>query len=145
MTQYAGLSGYNIRLYGEPTCRIYVYQCNACGERMDKLQKISDPVLVDCPLCGQPALQKMVTAAGFRLKGSGWYETDFKTEGKRNLAGDQDAADKKADSKPTMRTAENPTARKPTIKPTIKPASRPVTAMTSPKLQSLKLITRPST
>lgn len=78
---------------------IYVYQCNACGERMDKLQKISDPVLVDCPLCGQPALQKMVTAAGFRLKGSGWYETDFKTEGKRNLAGDQETADKKADSK----------------------------------------------
>ncbi len=78
---------------------IYVYQCNACGERMDKLQKISDPVLVDCPLCGQPALQKMVTAAGFRLKGSGWYETDFKTEGKRNLAGDQETADKKAESK----------------------------------------------
>jgi len=78
---------------------IYVYQCNACGERMDKLQKISDPVLVDCPLCGQPALQKMVTAAGFRLKGSGWYETDFKTEGKRNLAGDQEAGDKNAESK----------------------------------------------
>mgnify|MGYP005863884497 CR=1 FL=1 len=73
---------------------IYVYQCNACGERMDKLQKISDPVLLDCPLCGQAALQKMVTAAGFRLKGSGWYETDFKTEGKRNLAGDHDAAEK---------------------------------------------------
>jgi len=78
---------------------IYVYQCNACGERLEKLQKISDPVLVDCPFCGQPALQKMVTAAGFRLKGSGWYETDFKTEGKRNLAGDQETADKKADSK----------------------------------------------
>jgi putative FmdB family regulatory protein len=73
---------------------IYVYQCRDCGENLEKLQKISDPVLVDCPACGKPALQKMVTAAGFRLKGSGWYETDFKTEGKRNLAGDQDAGDK---------------------------------------------------
>lgn len=72
---------------------IYEYQCKACGENMEKLQKISDPVLLDCPLCGKPALQKMVTAAGFRLKGSGWYETDFKTEGKRNLAGDQESSD----------------------------------------------------
>jgi len=72
---------------------IYEYQCNACGEKLEKLQKISDPVLLDCPLCSQPALQKMVTAAGFRLKGSGWYETDFKTEGKRNLAGDQESSD----------------------------------------------------
>ncbi|GAB4115903.1 MAG: zinc ribbon domain-containing protein [Wenzhouxiangellaceae bacterium] len=72
---------------------IYEYQCKACGEKMEKLQKISDPVLLDCPLCGKSALQKMVTAAGFRLKGSGWYETDFKTEGKRNLAGDQESSD----------------------------------------------------
>jgi putative FmdB family regulatory protein len=55
---------------------------------MEKLQKISDPPLVDCPACGKPALQKLVSAAGFRLKGGGWYETDFKKDRKKNLAKD---------------------------------------------------------
>lgn len=57
---------------------IYEYKCNSCEHKFDKLQKISDPPLVDCPDCGKPELVKLVSAAGFRLKGSGWYETDFK-------------------------------------------------------------------
>jgi putative FmdB family regulatory protein len=57
---------------------IYSYRCNACGFSKDILQKISDPILTVCPTCHQAAFQKQVTAAGFQLKGSGWYVTDFK-------------------------------------------------------------------
>ncbi len=67
---------------------IYEYRCQSCGHELEKLQKMSDEPLVDCPNCGQPALTKLVSAAGFRLKGGGLYETDFKKDGKRNLAGD---------------------------------------------------------
>jgi hypothetical protein len=57
---------------------IYAYRCESCGFAKDVLQKISDPVLTDCPSCGQAHFQKQVTAAGFQLKGSGWYVTDFR-------------------------------------------------------------------
>ena len=57
---------------------IYAYRCESCGFAKDVLQKISDPVLTDCPECGQAEFQKQVTAAGFQLKGSGWYVTDFR-------------------------------------------------------------------
>jgi putative FmdB family regulatory protein len=57
---------------------IYAYKCESCGHAKDILQKISDPVLTDCPSCGAPAFKKQVTAAGFQLKGSGWYATDFR-------------------------------------------------------------------
>ena len=57
---------------------IYEYQCRECGYRLDALQKMSDPPLSDCPDCSQPGLKKLVSAPHFRLKGSGWYETDFK-------------------------------------------------------------------
>jgi putative FmdB family regulatory protein len=57
---------------------IYAYKCESCGFAKDVLQKISDPVLTDCPSCGQSSYKKQVTAAGFQLKGSGWYVTDFK-------------------------------------------------------------------
>lgn len=60
---------------------IYAYACSACGHKKDALQKLSDPPLVDCPACGQPTLSKQVTAAGFQLKGSGWYVTDFRNNG----------------------------------------------------------------
>ncbi len=73
---------------------IYEYRCQACGHELEKLQKLSDAPLVDCPACGQPALSKLVSAAGFRLKGGGWYETDFKKDGKRNLAQEADAGKK---------------------------------------------------
>ena len=67
---------------------IYEYQCTACNELHEALQKISDEPLTDCPACGAAALRKKVSAAAFRLKGSGWYETDFKSGSKKNLAGD---------------------------------------------------------
>ena len=57
---------------------IYAYRCDACGHAKDVLQKLSDPVLETCPACGQNAYRKQVTAAGFQLKGSGWYVTDFR-------------------------------------------------------------------
>lgn len=59
---------------------IYAYCCNACGHQKDVLQKVSDPALTDCPACGQSTLRKQVTAAGFQLKGGGWYATDFKNK-----------------------------------------------------------------
>ncbi|MDY6957351.1 FmdB family zinc ribbon protein [Candidatus Macondimonas diazotrophica] len=65
---------------------IYEYQCQACGHRLESLQKISEDPLKDCPACGKPALNRLVSAAGFRLKGGGWYETDFKSGNKRNVA-----------------------------------------------------------
>ena len=67
---------------------IYEYQCESCEHKMEALQKISDDPLKDCPSCNQPSLKKLISAAGFRLKGGGWYETDFKTGNKKNLAGE---------------------------------------------------------
>ena len=71
---------------------IYEYKCQACQKEFEVLRKISDEPLIDCPQCNEPALKKKVSAAAFRLKGSGWYETDFKTGDKKNLAGGGDSA-----------------------------------------------------
>ena len=76
---------------------IYEYRCETCGEQIEKLQRISDDPLRDCPACERPHLRKMVSAAAFRLKGGGWYETDFKKDNKRNLA-DSGHSDKSAGS-----------------------------------------------
>jgi len=73
---------------------IYEYQCEACGHELEALQKMADAPLERCPSCNQSALRKKVSAAAFRLKGSGWYETDFKSKNKRNLAG-ADSGDSK--------------------------------------------------
>ena len=64
---------------------IYEYRCEACGHYLETLQKLSDPPLTDCHKCGKPAMKKLVSASAFRLKGGGWYETDFKTGGKKNV------------------------------------------------------------
>jgi len=68
---------------------IYEYQCKSCGHTLEAIQKISEDPLKDCPACGKADLSKLVSAAGFRLKGGGWYETDFKgdKDKKKNLAG----------------------------------------------------------
>lgn len=66
---------------------IYAYQCSNCQHAQDVLQKMSDPVLETCPECGQNTYVKQVTAAGFRLKGTGWYVTDFRDGAKPNSAG----------------------------------------------------------
>lgn len=70
---------------------IYAYRCSACGHAQDVLQKISDPVLTVCPACGESTYAKQVTAAGFQLKGSGWYVTDFRDGGKAAKAAGKDA------------------------------------------------------
>jgi putative FmdB family regulatory protein len=68
---------------------IYEYLCQGCGFGKDVLQKLSDAPLTDCPSCGKDQYRKQISAAGFRLKGQGWYETDFKTGAKKNIAGDK--------------------------------------------------------
>ena len=102
---------------------IYEYQCTECGFQIEVLQKIADDPLKDCPQCGKQAMKKMVSAAAFRLKGGGWYETDFKSgEKKKNVhaaddwpKSDSKSADRSAaagDSKPvaTSATATKPSA-----------------------------------
>ena len=74
---------------------IYAYRCESCGHSLDALQKVSDAPLTQCPACGQPALRKQLTAAGFQLKGSGWYVTDFRDKG-----GAKPAAKDAGDAKP---------------------------------------------
>ena len=69
---------------------IYEYQCEQCGHKLEKLQKISDEPLKTCPQCGNQSLKKLVSAAALRLKGGGWYETDFKTGDKKNVTGSTD-------------------------------------------------------
>ncbi|MFZ2725228.1 MAG: FmdB family zinc ribbon protein [Methylococcaceae bacterium] len=67
---------------------IYEYQCQACGHLHEALQKLNAEPLIVCPACTQPELMKKISAAGFRLKGGGWYETDFKSGSKKNIASD---------------------------------------------------------
>ncbi|HET7922374.1 MAG TPA: zinc ribbon domain-containing protein [Gammaproteobacteria bacterium] len=104
---------------------IYEYECAACGHRLEALQKLSEAPLTECPDCGKPALQKLISAAGFRLKGGGWYETDFKSAGKRHLA-DGGAEKPAGEAKPEAANkdgGEKPAAAKAGEKPAGKPAS----------------------
>lgn len=64
---------------------IYEYRCGKCSHELEAIQKMSDAQLTDCPTCGEPALDRLISAPSFRLKGGGWYETDFKTGTKRNV------------------------------------------------------------
>jgi putative FmdB family regulatory protein len=93
----------------------YEYECSACKFYVEALQKISDPPLKQCPSCKKQSLKKLVSAPVFRLKGGGWYETDFKSsdEQKRNLVGEEkDAAT--TETKPESKEAEKPAESKPT-------------------------------
>jgi putative FmdB family regulatory protein len=83
---------------------IYEYRCSDCGHKLEALQKLSDSPLTDCPACGKARLSKLVSAAGFQLKGSGWYATDFKSSGtkpaaKANGEAKANGGEAKADSK----------------------------------------------
>lgn len=92
---------------------IYEYQCKECAHSLDALQKIGAEPLLTCPSCSRQGLKRLVSAPRFRLKGKGWYETDFKTGRQRNLAGDDNkgapadkkkvAAEKSADNKPAAK------------------------------------------
>ncbi len=78
---------------------IYEYRCTACGHKLETIQKMSDAPLTECPACGKPALQKLISAAGFRLKGSGWYETDFKVGNRKNVVESDSRKGAKSDAK----------------------------------------------
>ena len=102
---------------------IYEYACQECDHVLDALQKMSDAPLVHCPACGEPALRKLMSAPRFRLKGSGWYETDFKDKNQRNVlksdsdssgtrSGDSgDSADKSTATKKTETKVEKPASK----------------------------------
>ena len=87
---------------------IYGYTCESCEHSFDALQKMSDPKLVDCPECSESSLRKLLSAPKFRLKGKGWYETDFKTGDKRNIAGDaaKTSGTKSTDADTTVKKTE---------------------------------------
>ena len=95
---------------------IYEYRCAECGHQEEFLQKVTEPPLTECPSCRKPAFRKQLSAAGFQLKGSGWYATDFKGAGKK-------PADKASDAK-----TESKTETKTESKPETKAATTPCTA-----------------
>jgi putative FmdB family regulatory protein len=92
---------------------IYEYACKKCDHTLDALQKIADAPLVDCPACGGSELKRLLSAPRFRLKGQGWYETDFKKDNQRNLHSDKEAA----------KSTDKPAADKADDKPKPKPSS----------------------
>jgi putative FmdB family regulatory protein len=118
----------------------YEYQCAACGHHHEELQKVSDRALRKCPACGRPSLKRLVSAPVFRLKGGGWYETDFKNdkEAKRNIAGEKEPAPEK----PAEKAAEKPADGKPDAKPAEKKAE-PVTKPAAPSKPKPKSKPRP--
>jgi putative FmdB family regulatory protein len=103
---------------------IYEYRCSECGHQQDHLQKVSDPVLTICPACGKASYSKQLTAAGFQLKGSGWYATDFKGGGKPAAKSESGAKTaEKVESKPEAKP-DAKTESKPDTKSESKPAAK---------------------
>ena len=92
---------------------IYAYRCSACGYQNDYLQKISDPLLTECPECGKSTFKKQVTAAGFQLKGSGWYVTDFRDNGKKAKAAGKEESKSSGDKGSTESSAASDSGSKP--------------------------------
>ncbi len=82
---------------------IYEYECKACRHGFENIQKVSEAPLVECPQCGEPQLRKKISAVAFRLKGRGWYETDFKSGAKKNLHGEQAKSEGSGDSTDTTK------------------------------------------
>lgn len=114
---------------------IYEYRCSACQHKLEALQKFSDAPLVTCPQCAKNTLTKLVSAAGFQLKGSGWYQTDFKGGGTKAPASTEPAAGdaKAAESAPAAKS--DPSATKsdaPAAKPDAKPAATTPSAPSTP-------------
>ena len=103
---------------------IYEYRCESCEHRLEKLQKMSEGDLVDCPECQRPDLKRLVSAAAFRLKGGGWYETDFKKDNKRNLADASEKSTSAGSSTKSEKPSTSGGAKKPETKPAAKSASK---------------------
>lgn len=100
---------------------IYEYRCSACGKSKDILQRLSDPPATECPSCGQQTLVKQVTAAGFQLKGTGWYATDFKNNGSKPAEKDS----KSTDSAPASTETDSKAAAPASAAGSAPPASTP--------------------
>ena len=127
----------------------YEYECPHCSYHDEVLQKITDQPLSKCPSCGKKGLKKLMSAPVFRLKGSGWYETDFKSdkENKRNLAG-AEKEETKVESKPEAKTEAKSETAKPETKPAAdKPAATPVkrpAALSKTRPKGARAAKRPS-
>src|SRR5699024_2348071 len=95
------------------TMPIYEYRCEKCGHRFERWQKMSDPDPQQCPECKTQAVERLISAVGFRLKGSGWYETDFKQANRHNIAGEKGGASgKSAASSGSGGTSKGPSSGK---------------------------------
>lgn len=101
---------------------IYEYRCEACGHQEEFLQKVSEPPIAKCPSCGKRKFRKLLSAAGFQLKGSGWYATDFKGGSKSATAKPETKAESKAEAKSET---------KPEAKSEAKPAAKPAPTTTN--------------
>lgn len=75
---------------------IYEYECAGCGHRLEAIQKVTEGPLRECPTCGKPRLKRLVSAAGFQLKGTGWYATDFKNSGRKPAAAEKSSGGEKS-------------------------------------------------
>jgi len=104
---------------------IYGYACKNCSHTLDALQKMSDEVLLDCPECGEPALKRQLSAPRFRLKGKGWYETDFKKDNQRNIS--------KGDAPPEAKAKTEKTDKSDATKSTVKPTATAKSAESTKK------------
>jgi putative FmdB family regulatory protein len=115
---------------------IYAYKCDACGHAKDVLQKMSDPQLTDCPSCGQAAFKKQLTAAGFQLKGTGWYVTDFREGGGKNSAPAVDAKAGDASATPTAANSASSESSSTSTAAATTPAPAPVAPISTPAASS---------
>jgi len=124
------------------TMPIYEYRCAACGHEIEALQKLSDAPLTACPSCHKPELKKLLSAAGFQLKGSGWYATDFRNSGAKPAAKDKSATksgDSSGATSPTNGEASTGSDAKAAEKPASASAtteSKPAAPVTTPKSES---------
>ena len=92
---------------------IYEYECTQCGHQLDALQGINEPRLSDCPACNKTSLKRLISAPNFRLKGKGWYETDFKTGNRKNLVENKDDSSVKKDKTKEDKTKKDKTKKTP--------------------------------
>jgi putative FmdB family regulatory protein len=124
----------------------YEYECPSCGYRDEVLQKITDKPLKKCPTCGKSGLKKLMSAPVFRLKGSGWYETDFKSdkENKRNLAGPDKEESKSDDKAADAKTESKTEAAKPEKTESAKPAPVKTTVTRKAKRSAPKSKAKPA-
>ena len=102
---------------------IYEYCCRECGHSLEAIQKLADAPLTDCPACSRPTLKKQVSAPSFRLSGGGWYETDFKTGDKKNIAGEKPTVLARAPLNRSRAASSGTSEKKTETKPASSPAS----------------------